>query len=97
MTKDPDRNLKPTAEEQRLEEARQRTKHWKRWGPYLSERAWGTVREDNSRMGRRGIISHTITHGRAPIVGMKTGSRASAIVIRKSVSRWRYGMAAIQS
>ncbi|HSE18892.1 MAG TPA: hypothetical protein VLB46_17670 [Pyrinomonadaceae bacterium] len=40
-----------TAEEQRLEEARQRTKHWKRWGPYLSERAWGTVREDYSPYG----------------------------------------------
>ncbi|MGH9929942.1 MAG: MGH1-like glycoside hydrolase domain-containing protein [Pyrinomonadaceae bacterium] len=41
----------PTAEEQRLEESRQRTKHWKRWGPYLSERAWGTVREDYSAYG----------------------------------------------
>ena len=40
-----------TAEEQRLEEARQRTKHWRRWGPYLSERAWGTVREDYSAHG----------------------------------------------
>jgi len=40
-----------TAEEQRLDEARQRTKHWKRWGPYLSERAWGTVREDYSAYG----------------------------------------------
>ena len=40
-----------TAEEKRLEEARQRTKHWKRWGPYLSERAWGTVREDYSPNG----------------------------------------------
>jgi Glycosyl hydrolase family 63 C-terminal domain len=39
------------AEEQRLEEARLRTKHWKRWGPYLSERAWGTVREDYSAYG----------------------------------------------
>jgi hypothetical protein len=39
------------AEEQRLEEARQRTGHWKRWGPYLSERAWGTVREDYSPYG----------------------------------------------
>jgi len=39
------------AETQRLEEARQRTKHWKRWGPYLSERAWGTVREDYSANG----------------------------------------------
>ena len=40
-----------TAEEQRLEESRQRTKHWKRWGPYVSERAWGTVREDYSPNG----------------------------------------------
>jgi hypothetical protein len=39
------------AEERRLEEARQRTKHWKRWGPYLSERAWSTVREDYSAYG----------------------------------------------
>jgi hypothetical protein len=40
-----------TAEEQRLEEARNRAVHWKRWGPYLSERAWGTVREDYSAHG----------------------------------------------
>jgi len=40
-----------TAEETRLEEARQRTRHWQRWGPYLSERAWGTVREDYSPYG----------------------------------------------
>src|ERR1700741_4692108 len=51
MTKNPSKKLTPTAEEQRLEEARQRTKHWKRWGPYLSERAWGTVREDYSPHG----------------------------------------------
>ena len=40
-----------TAEEQRLEEAQNRFVHWKRWGPYLSERAWGTVREDYSPYG----------------------------------------------
>ena len=40
-----------TAEERRLVESRERTKHWKRWGPYLSERAWGTVREDYSATG----------------------------------------------
>jgi hypothetical protein len=40
-----------TPEEQRLEESHQRTKHWKRWGPYLSERQWGTVREDYSANG----------------------------------------------
>ncbi len=38
-------------EEQRLEESRERRAHWKRWGPYLSERAWGTVREDYSPHG----------------------------------------------
>ncbi len=40
-----------TQEEKRLQESRARTKHWKRWGPYLSERAWGTVREDYSPDG----------------------------------------------
>jgi hypothetical protein len=40
-----------TAEERRLEESRARRVHWKRWGPYLSERAWGTVREDYSANG----------------------------------------------
>jgi hypothetical protein len=39
------------AEEKRLEESRSRQSHWKRWGPYLSERQWGTVREDYSEHG----------------------------------------------
>jgi hypothetical protein len=42
---------KPTAEELRLHQSEDRTAHWKRWGPYLSERAWGTVREDYSANG----------------------------------------------
>jgi hypothetical protein len=40
-----------TQEEIRLAESNRRKKHWKRWGPYLSERAWGTVREDYSPHG----------------------------------------------
>ena len=40
-----------TKEQIRLAESAARTKHWKRWGPYLSERAWGTVREDYSPYG----------------------------------------------
>src|SRR3974377_2177320 len=40
-----------TKEEHRLKESDERTKHWKRWGPYLSERAGGTVREDYSATG----------------------------------------------
>jgi hypothetical protein len=40
-----------TPEEKRLDESHQRTRHWKRWGPYLGERQWGTVREDYSPNG----------------------------------------------
>ena len=40
-----------TIEEQRLQAAEDREVHWKRWGPYLSERQWGTVREDYSANG----------------------------------------------
>lgn len=40
-----------TAEHLRLGEDERREKHWKRWGPYLSERQWGTVREDYSADG----------------------------------------------
>ncbi len=39
------------AEQKRLQEALEKTAHWKRWGPYLSEREWGTVREDYSADG----------------------------------------------
>ena len=40
-----------TPEEKRLDESHQRTRHWKRWGPYVAERQWGTVREDYSPHG----------------------------------------------
>jgi len=40
-----------TAEGRRLEETRRRTAHWRRWGPYLADRQWGTVREDYSVHG----------------------------------------------
>jgi hypothetical protein len=40
-----------TAEHERLEEARTGAADWRRWGTYLSERAWGTVREDYSEDG----------------------------------------------
>ncbi len=42
----------PSAERQRLQEAVQGLAPWRRWGPYLSERAWGTVREDYSPSGQ---------------------------------------------
>ena len=40
-----------TAEQTRLDEARKQKATWKKWGPYLSERQWGTVREDYSENG----------------------------------------------
>jgi hypothetical protein len=40
-----------TTEHQRLADSEARTADWKHWGPYLSERAWGTVREDYSATG----------------------------------------------
>ena len=39
------------AEQQRLEQNNHREQHWHLWGPYLSERQWGTVREDYSANG----------------------------------------------
>ncbi len=41
----------PSCERQRLHENAQRRRHWLRWGPYLAERQWATVREDYSPDG----------------------------------------------
>src|SRR5437667_5268079 len=41
----------PDMEQSRLQEAHEKSKPWYRWGPYLSERQWGTVREDYSADG----------------------------------------------
>ncbi len=55
-----------TQEEIRLSESGARKKHWKRWGPYLSERAWGTVREDYSLYGNAWeSLSHDHSRSRA--------------------------------
>ena len=55
-----------TQEEIRLSESTARKKHWKRWGPYLSERAWGTVREDYSANGDAWeYLSHNQARSRA--------------------------------
>jgi len=43
--------MQKTAEHQRLQDHLERKANWKKWGPYLSERSWGTVREDYSSSG----------------------------------------------
>jgi hypothetical protein len=55
-----------TAEQKRLEEARDKKAPWKKWGPYLSERQWGTVREDYSQSGDAwNYFSHDQARSRA--------------------------------
>ena len=55
-----------TKEEIRLQETRARKVNWKRWGPYLSERQWGTVREDYSAGGNAwDYFSHDQARSRA--------------------------------
>jgi hypothetical protein len=54
-----------TAEEGRLHEAREGV-GWRTWGPYLSERQWGTVREDYSASGDAwSYLSHDQARSRA--------------------------------
>ncbi len=54
------------AESIRLQESASRTQNWKRWGPYLSERQWGTVREDYSASGECwDYLSHDQSRSRA--------------------------------
>src|SRR5262245_39398709 len=53
-------------EQRRLNEARERGIPWKKWGPYLSERQWGTVREDYSEDGNAwDYFSHDQSRSRA--------------------------------
>jgi hypothetical protein len=55
-----------TAEASRLEEAREKGVPWRQWGPYLSERQWGTVREDYSEDGNAwDYFSHDQARSRA--------------------------------
>jgi hypothetical protein len=83
-------------EQRRLDEARERGVLWKQWGPYLSERQWGTVREDYSE---NGDAWNYFTHdqARAPITGVRTGSPGSATTTSGCASPWRYGTARTRS
>jgi Glycosyl hydrolase family 63 C-terminal domain len=55
-----------TVEKQRLIEDRDKVKNWRQWGPYLTERQWGTVREDYSKEGNAWqYISHDMARSKA--------------------------------
>jgi hypothetical protein len=77
-----------TQEESRLQEARKGTSDWKKWGPYLSERQWGTVREDYSEGGD---AWNFFTHDQARSRAYRWGEDGIA-----GASRWPSGTARIQ-
>jgi hypothetical protein len=55
-----------TREHRRLEETHERKVAWKKWGPYLSERQWGKVREDYSGNGDAwNYFTHDMARSRA--------------------------------
>ena len=54
------------AEQRRLQETRTRQRPWRKWGPYLSDRQWGTVREDYSSDGEAWeYFTHDMARSRA--------------------------------
>jgi hypothetical protein len=60
------RGIEEVAEQKRLNDAREAQVPWKKWGPYLSERQWGTVREDYSDDGNAwDYFSHDQARSRA--------------------------------
>ena len=61
-----DKRIPKAAEHKRLEKSCDRKSHWKRWGPYVAERAWGTVREDYSANGDAWtFVSHDSARSKA--------------------------------
>jgi Mannosylglycerate hydrolase MGH1-like glycoside hydrolase domain len=66
MDKKADVEIADCTEQKRLNEAREAGTPWKKWGPYLSERQWGTVREDYSQDGNAwDYFSHDQSRSRA--------------------------------
>ena len=84
------------AENVRLDEARTTNVPWRKWGPYLSERQWGTVREDYSQDGNAwDYFSHDQARSRAYHWG-EDGLAGISDDNNCYVSAWPYGMARIR-
>src|SRR6516225_2319647 len=58
--------MKQTVEHHRLSEAESQVGPWRKWGPYVSDRAWGTVREDYSANGNAwDFLPHDLARSKA--------------------------------
>ena len=93
-----------TAEHARLAQATGRAEDdlfesnpWYEWGPCLSERAWGTVREDYSDSGDAWSFFPMITPDLGHTDGTKTAWRVCRTFTMICVWPWRRGMASIRS
>lgn len=73
----------PDCEEQtRIKEARESQVPWRKWGPYLSERQWGTVREDYSEDGNAwDYVPHEQAQGRV-VKSLLAPNGAHAVNVR---------------
>lgn len=78
------------AEEKRLQQH-----EWKKWGPYLSERQWGTVREDYSEHGNAWEYFRMIMHAQEYTVGVKMELQASVMICNGFALPLQYGMVRI--
>ena len=84
-------------EQKRLNDAREAQIPWKKWGPYLSERQWGTVREDYSDDGDAwNYFTHEQARSRA-YSGARMGSVGSATTSSACALRWRCGTSTTRS
>ena len=80
-----------------MDQARAHTVHWRRWGPYLSERQWGTVREDYSADGScLGILPARPRALACLSLGRGWTCSEFPTTTSGSVLRWRSGTARIR-
>ena len=91
------RKIIDVVEQKRLNDARDQGIPWKKWGPYLSERQWGTVREDYSEDGNAwDYFTHDQARSWAYRWG-EDGMEGSATTSNSSASPWRSGTSATPS
>jgi hypothetical protein len=87
-------NIYDTREGARLAMGREGKGHWNRWGPFLSERAWGTVHGTIAPMAGCRITSRTVMPVPGPTVGTRMGWPRFVIDTSIFVLRWDLGTGA---
>ena len=85
-----------TAEQQRLDDARQGKLPWKKWDPSSVSGSGARSARTIAKLVMLGISSRTIRLVRVPIAGVKTASPASLMTNSISASHWPYGTARIR-